>query len=145
MLHRRFSNVIITSFVWKTNKITPTYLNQETQEFKELIKELFVLQGTVVIADYLPWLRPMDLGGTEKRMQQLRVRLDAFCAEIIEEHEVKRLKGPIAEQDKSMMALLLNQMHEQDDVDPIDLDNLRSTIMVRLIRISNTHEPSLLL
>jgi cytochrome P450 family 1 subfamily A polypeptide 1 len=104
-----------------------------------------VLLGTFVIADYLPWLRPMDLGGTEKRMQQLRVRLDAFCTEIIEEHEVKRLKGPIAEQDKSMIDLLLNEMHEQDNVDPIDLDNLRSTIIVRLIRISNTHEPSLLL
>lgn len=114
-------------------------LNQETQEFKEIIKELFVLLGTFAIADYLPWLRPLDLGGLEKRMQQLRVRLDAICTEFIEEHEVKRRTGPVVKKDKSVIDVLLNEMHEQDNtesaaaVDPIDLDNLRSTIIVRKI------------
>lgn len=108
-----------------------------------------MLEGLFVIADYLPWLRPLDLQGTERKMQALRVRLDAFCAEIIEEHEVKWQKGPIAEQDKCLIDFLLHEMHEQDlneskMEDRIDLDNLRSTIIVRF-QISNTREPSLLL
>jgi hypothetical protein len=86
----------------------------EAHEFKEIIEELFILQGKFMIGDYIPWLRPLDLGGTEKRMKDLAKRIDAFLDGIIDEHELKRQKGPIAEEDKDMIDVLLNEMYQQD-------------------------------
>lgn len=113
----------------------------EAHEFKEIIEELFILQGTFLIADYLPWLRPLDLGGTEKRMKTLRVRLDAFLDKILDEHEEKRQQGPIAEDDKDMIDVLLNEMYEQDpkETHRIDVNNIKSTILVKsLIHFSSS-------
>jgi len=106
----------------------------EAHEFKEIIEELFILQGTFLIGDYLPWLRPLDLGGTEKRMKALRVRIDQFLDKILHEHEAKRAKGPIAEEDKDMIDVLLNERDAQDPADShhIDLNNIKSTILVNL-------------
>ena len=104
----------------------------EAHEFKEIIEELFILQGTFMIGDFVPWLRPLDLGGTEKRMKALRVRLDHFLDKIIHEHEAKRAKGVIAEEDKDMVDVLLNEMEGQapEEENRIDLNNVKSTILV---------------
>lgn len=102
------------------------------QQFKEIMKDHFTLQGIFMIGDYIPWLRPLDLGGKEKRMKALRKRLDAFLNEILDDHEVKRAKGPIAEEDQDMIDVLLNEMHQQDPNEPhkMDLNNIKSTILV---------------
>lgn len=104
----------------------------EAHEFKEIIEELFILQGTFMIGDYIPWLRPLDLGGTEKRMKALRVRIDGFLDKIINEHEAKRRKGPIKEEDKDMIDVLLNELYEQDpkETQKLDMNNIKSTILV---------------
>ncbi|XP_024400329.1 flavonoid 3'-monooxygenase isoform X2 [Physcomitrium patens] len=101
------------------------------QQFKEIMKDHFTLQGIFMIGDYIPWLRPLDLGGKEKRMKALRKRLDAFLNEILDDHEVKRAKGPIAEEDQDMIDVLLNEMHQQDPNEPhkMDLNNIKSTIL----------------
>ncbi|KAG0562564.1 hypothetical protein KC19_9G156400 [Ceratodon purpureus] len=84
-----------------------------------------------MIGDYIPWLRPLDLGGTEKRMKNLAKRIDAFLDGIIDEHELKRQKGPIAEEDKDMIDVLLNEMYQQDpkETHKIDMNNIKSTIL----------------
>lgn len=104
----------------------------EAHEFKEIIEELFILQGTFMIGDYIPWLRPLDLGGTEKRMKALRVRIDGFLDKIINDHETKRRKGPIKEEDKDMIDVLLNELYEQDpkETQKLDMNNIKSTILV---------------
>ncbi|KAG0624183.1 hypothetical protein M758_3G229800 [Ceratodon purpureus] len=103
----------------------------EAHEFMEIIEELFILQGTFMIGDYLPWLRPLDLGGTERRMKVLRARLDAFLDKILHEHEEKRDNGHIAEEDKDIIDVLLNEMYKQDtnEAKRIDMNNVKSTIL----------------
>lgn len=55
-----------------TGSVDSTAVDEaEAHEFKEIIEELFVLLGTFLISDYLPWLCPLDLGGAERRMKML--------------------------------------------------------------------------
>lgn len=104
----------------------------EAHQFKEMMEEHFLLLGVFMIGDYIPWLSPLDLGGTEKRMKALRKRLDAFLDDILEVHEVKRAKGPIPEEDQDVIDVLLNEMYQQDSNESkqLDTNNVKSTILV---------------
>ncbi|KAH9298628.1 hypothetical protein KI387_030310 [Taxus chinensis] len=63
-------------------------------EFKEMLQELFVLNGVFNIGDYLPWLGFLDLQGYVKRMKALSKRLNVFLEEVLEEHERRRRSVP---------------------------------------------------
>ena len=105
----------------------------KAHDFKDIIEELFILAGAFVEADFLPWLRLLDIGGKEKRLKALRVRLDAFLDDILDEHKEKRCRGAIEEKDKDMVDVLLNAMYEQNPADHtqrIDINEIKSTILV---------------
>lgn len=103
----------------------------KAHEFKEMIHELQQLKGLFMAGDFVPWLRPLDIGGIEKRMKVVQARVDIFLNEVLAEHEVKWRKGPIAESDKDMVDVLLRTMHEQDEKEPskLDEDCIKATVM----------------
>ncbi|KAJ9550978.1 hypothetical protein OSB04_015023 [Centaurea solstitialis] len=55
-------------------------------EFREMLDEFFVLNGTLNIGDWIPWMQFMDLQGYVKRMKTLRKRLDRFLEHVLEDH-----------------------------------------------------------
>eukprot|EP01018_Ginkgo_biloba_P004906 Gb_34498 [translate_table: standard] len=59
-------------------------------EFKEMVNELFVLNGVFNIGDYIPWLSWLDLQGYVKRMKECNRRFDIFLEEVLEEHNAQR-------------------------------------------------------
>ncbi|KAH6556805.1 hypothetical protein KP509_1Z153800 [Ceratopteris richardii] len=61
-------------------------LTPKAQEFKQMIKDFFWLVGVFNLGDHIPFLRPFDLQGYEKKMKQLHKKLDAFWEEKIQEH-----------------------------------------------------------
>ncbi|KAG0605960.1 hypothetical protein M758_9G101700 [Ceratodon purpureus] len=106
----------------------------KAKHFAYLVHELFELEGMLVIADYVPWLGFLDIGGAQKRMKALFPLLDEFLNQIIAEHEVKRQKGPIAEEDEDMVDVLLNATNgkaNQDKVgdEHLDMDNVKAALM----------------
>ncbi|KAG0562545.1 hypothetical protein KC19_9G155100 [Ceratodon purpureus] len=106
----------------------------KAKHFAYLVHELFELEGMLVIADYVPWLGFLDIGGAQKRMKALFPLLDKFLNQIIAEHEVKRQKGPIAEEDEDMVDVLLNATNgkaNQDKVgdEHLDMDNVKAALM----------------
>ncbi|KAG0587985.1 hypothetical protein KC19_2G206800 [Ceratodon purpureus] len=106
----------------------------KAKHFAYLVRELFELEGMLVIADYVPWLRFLDIGGAEKRMKALFPLFHEFLNQIIAEHEVKRQKGPIAEEDEDMVDVLLNAMNRKENQDKVgdeylDMDNVKAAIM----------------
>lgn len=111
--------------------------------FRNLINELQQLKGLFLPGDFVPWLRPLDIGGVEKRMKAVQDELDVFLNKVLAEHEVKWQKGPIAESDKDMVDVLLRAMHEQKANEPskLDEDCVKATVMVR----SNSHHLATLL
>ena len=62
----------------------------EAAEFLEITEGIFLLLGVLNVSDYLPFLRPFDLQGYERRMRDLEVRMDAFHSQILAEHRAKR-------------------------------------------------------
>lgn len=106
----------------------------EGREFKYIIEEMQHLKGLFMAGDYVPWLRPFDIGGIEKRMTALLRRWDTFLDKVLDEHEAKQRKGAIAESDKDMVDVLLQTMHAQDpkDSESLDVDNIKATVMSML-------------
>ncbi|XP_050234301.1 trimethyltridecatetraene synthase-like [Mercurialis annua] len=61
-------------------------------EFKEMIDELFLLNGVLDIGDSIPWLACLDLQGYIKRMKALSKRFDRFLEHVLDEHDERRKK-----------------------------------------------------
>ncbi|KAI3887038.1 hypothetical protein MKX03_025612 [Papaver bracteatum] len=59
-------------------------------EFKEMLEELFLLNGVMNIGDSIPWLGFLDLQGYVKRMKVLAKKFDRFLEHVLDEHLSKK-------------------------------------------------------
>ncbi|CAA6656387.1 unnamed protein product [Spirodela intermedia] len=57
-------------------------------QFIAILQEFSKLFGAFNVADFVPWLAPLDLHGLRKRMEAARAALDGFIDEIIDKHRV---------------------------------------------------------
>ncbi|XVE88619.1 hypothetical protein DITRI_Ditri19aG0084100 [Diplodiscus trichospermus] len=85
------------------------------KEFKEMLDELFLLNGVLNIGDSIPWLNFLDLQGYIKRMKALSKKLDKFLEHVLDEHNAKR-KGVKDYVAKDLVDVLL-QVAEDPDLD----------------------------
>ncbi|GLT56028.1 hypothetical protein SLA2020_291010 [Shorea laevis] len=61
------------------------------KEFKEMLDELFLLNGVLDIGDSIPWLSFLDLQGYIKRMKVLSKKFDRFLEHVLDEHNARRI------------------------------------------------------
>ncbi|KAJ7571438.1 hypothetical protein O6H91_01G163300 [Diphasiastrum complanatum] len=66
---------------------------EDAAEYKKMIYEAFSLVNSFNMADYLPFLRPLDLQGHERRMQKIMKRSDEIYEAILAEHRKRGRKG----------------------------------------------------
>ncbi|KAJ6932796.1 hypothetical protein NC651_008274 [Populus alba x Populus x berolinensis] len=76
------------------------------KEFKEMIDELFLLNGVLDIGDSIPWLAFLDLQGYIKRMKAVGQLFDGFLEHTLNEHQQRR-KGVKDYVPQDMMDILL--------------------------------------
>ncbi|KAJ0075352.1 hypothetical protein Patl1_35104 [Pistacia atlantica] len=57
------------------------------KEFKEMLEELFLLNGVLDIGDSIPWVGFLDLQGYRKRMKAVMKKLDRFYEHVLDEHD----------------------------------------------------------
>lgn len=76
------------------------------EEFKEMLDELFLLNGVLDIGDSIPWLSFLDLQGNIKRMKALSKKFNRFLEHVLDEHEARR-KGVDSYVAKDMVDVLL--------------------------------------
>ena len=76
------------------------------KEFKEMIDELFLLNGVLDIGDSIPWLAFLDLQGYIKRMKAVGQLFDGFLEHTLNEHQ-KRRRGVEDYVPQDMMDILL--------------------------------------
>ncbi|AET01783.1 trimethyltridecatetraene synthase [Medicago truncatula] len=76
------------------------------EEFKEMLDELFLLNGVFNIGDFIPWIQFLDLQGYVKRMKACGKRFNRFMEHVLEEHIERRkdVKDYVA---KDMVDVLL--------------------------------------
>ncbi|KAJ6700935.1 CYTOCHROME P450 98A9 [Salix koriyanagi] len=77
------------------------------EEFKEMIDELFLLNGVLDIGDSIPWVAFLDLQGYIKRMKVLSKKFDRFMEHVLDEHESRRTTEDKKWEPKDMVDVLL--------------------------------------
>ncbi|XVE50695.1 hypothetical protein DITRI_Ditri01bG0183900 [Diplodiscus trichospermus] len=85
------------------------------KEFKEMLDELFLLNGVLDIGDSIPWLSFLDLQGYIKRMKALSKKFDRFLEHVLDEHNTRR-KGVDNHVAKDMVDVLL-QLADDPNLD----------------------------
>lgn len=85
------------------------------KEFKEMLDELFLLNGVLDIGDSIPWLRFLDLQGYIKRMKVVSKKFDRFLEHVLDEHNARR-KGVKDYVAKDMVDVLL-QLADDPNLD----------------------------
>ncbi|CAL5195760.1 unnamed protein product [Lathyrus oleraceus] len=84
-------------------------------EFKNMLDELFLLNGILNIGDFIPWIHFLDFQGYVKRMKVLSKKFDGFMEHVLEEH-IERRKGVKDYVAKDMVDVLL-QLAEDPDLE----------------------------
>jgi cytochrome P450 len=77
------------------------------EEFKEMLDELFLLNGVLDIGDSIPWIAFLDLQGYIKRMKVLSKKFDKFMEHVLDEHESRRKTEDENWEPKDMVDVLL--------------------------------------
>eukprot|EP01018_Ginkgo_biloba_P038380 Gb_10638 [translate_table: standard] len=94
--------------------------------FKKLIYDVFQLTGAFNISDFIPWLRWLDLQGYEKRMIQVRKKLDDLFDEIVEQHILQNEICPKDESARDLVDVLLIASKSEESKIKFTKDNIKS-------------------
>ncbi|KAK2637992.1 hypothetical protein Ddye_025787 [Dipteronia dyeriana] len=86
------------------------------EEVKEMLDELFLLNGLLNIGDWIPWLGFMDLQGYVKRMKALKKKFDRFHDHVFAELKAK-MKGLMEDFVPKDMVDLLLQLAEDPNLE----------------------------
>ncbi|XP_006366470.1 cytochrome P450 82A3-like [Solanum tuberosum] len=75
------------------------------------IRRYFELAGAFVVADYLPYLRWLDIGGYEKAMKEVSKEMDSVVEEWLAEHKTKKIKSGEVEDFMDVMLSICENKH----------------------------------
>lgn len=84
--------------------------------FHEMIDEWMVLNGVINLGDWIPFLRPLDLQGYEKRMKIVAKKFEDFHDFVIADHKARKELAGKDFVPKDMVDVLLQLTEE--DADP---------------------------
>ncbi|XP_029118138.2 cytochrome P450 93G1-like [Elaeis guineensis] len=107
----------------------------ETEEARELVKQVAELVGAFNIADYIGFCKNLDLQGLEKRVREVHRRFDALMERIIRGKEEKRRKrkemGCGREDEvKDLLDILLDVAENDDAEMKLTRENIKGFILV---------------
>ncbi|GAV87883.1 LOW QUALITY PROTEIN: p450 domain-containing protein, partial [Cephalotus follicularis] len=119
-------NVILTLLV---GKVSGGLIETEAKFLK--------LTGMFVVADALPILRRIDIGGHEREMVQTAKELDHVAQVWLEKHKQRRVSGAVREED--FMDIMLSILDEADEFPNHDADTINiSTGLTLMLGASDT-------
>lgn len=101
------------------------------QEFKEMLDELFLLNGVLNIGDSIPWLDCLDLQGYVKRMKVLSKKFDGFLEHVLDEHNERRREEGEGFQAKDMVDVLLQLADDPELEVKLSRDGVKAFTQVR--------------
>jgi len=83
--------------------------SEEAKEFKYVMEEMLHLVGSIFPADCLPFLKPFDLGGFEKRTKTLYPRFQNILTKLLGDRRAKRKEKGASYVDNDLVDILLTQ------------------------------------
>ncbi|MCD7449608.1 hypothetical protein HAX54_000836 [Datura stramonium] len=103
------------------------------------IRRFFELMGAFVVADFLPYLRWLDIGGYEKAMKVVAKELDSIVEEWLEEHKRKRdSEGIKSGEEEDFMDVMLSICQNRDMLEFDDDTVIKATCMALLAAGTDT-------
>ncbi|KAM3341984.1 hypothetical protein P3S68_026950 [Capsicum galapagoense] len=127
-----FENLIMTIIVRMI--FGKEYDLDEGQRAGIAIRKLFKLLGTFVVADFIPSLRWLDIGGYEKEMKENAKETDCILENWLVEHKRKRSCGELKNEDeKDFMDIMLSFFEgaRDEDLPGFDADTIiKSTCLM---------------
>lgn len=100
-------NVILRIIFGKSVGYMTTNEGEEGEGWKQALRDFFDLSGRFVVADAVPFLRCLDIGGHEKAMKKTAKELDLVVEEWLKEHKEKKASG-VKNGEEDFMDLMLN-------------------------------------
>lgn len=112
-------------------------IGDDRYDLRGIVEEVMSLSGAFNIADYVPYLAPLDLQGYTRRMKKVNKDMDEMFERIITEHELAARWQQGHENHEDLIDMLLSLMNQpmnpQDEhVLVIDRTNIKA-ILVDLI------------
>nr|H2DH24.1 RecName: Full=Cytochrome P450 CYP82D47 [Panax ginseng]AEY75221.1 cytochrome P450 CYP82D47 [Panax ginseng] len=112
--------------------------DEEARRCRRVWREFFRLHGVFVVADSLPFLRWLDLGGYEKAMKKTAKEMDNIVSGWLEEHRMKRNSSDEDNTQQDFMDVMLSAVKNVDlcgfDADVV----IKSTCMVLIASGTDT-------
>lgn len=104
---------------------------EQSAEFLHITHQVFWLLGLLNIADYLPFLRWLDLQGYERMMKEVEKRMDAFHSTILHEHRLQHeLRGDRPRDGPEDFVDILLTLPGHDGADHLDDIEMKALIQV---------------
>jgi len=104
--------------------------NEWNDQSRKTLKDFFELSGTVVVADALPYLRWLDLGGYERAMKRTAKEFDVVVEGWLEEHKQRKVSGE-AKGHKDFMDVMLSIVTDNEENSNHDADTItKATCLV---------------
>ncbi|CAN6270159.1 unnamed protein product [Urochloa humidicola] len=98
-------------------------------EFRWMIDELFIVNGSLNVGDVIPWLNPLDLQGYVGRTKRLSRIFDRFLEHVLDEHVERRWREGEGFVPKDMTDLLLQLADDPSMEVPIQRDGVKGFIL----------------
>ncbi|KAH7849971.1 hypothetical protein Vadar_025764 [Vaccinium darrowii] len=92
--------------------------SKEAREFRLLIRGIFELSGASNPANFVPFLRWIDVGKVEKKMSRIQKKMDAFLQGLIDEKRSDQDKQA-SEQNGGKTKSMIDSMLGLQDSDPV--------------------------
>lgn len=87
---------------------------EEARRFRKIVKDTFRL-GTSQMADFLPVVRWLGIGGAEKALAELQRRREVFMQEVVEESKTRLKSGEAEGKTKTMIEMLLELQQNEPE------------------------------
>ncbi|XP_061352569.1 cytochrome P450 82A3-like [Gastrolobium bilobum] len=107
--------------------------NDKAERFLKNIWEFMRLMGTFTVADGVPSLRWLDIGGYEKAMKETAKEMDKTLSEWLEEHRQKRVLGEKIVGDRDFMDVMLSVLDDTQNIEGFDADTIFKASTLELI------------
>ncbi|OMO74969.1 Cytochrome P450 [Corchorus olitorius] len=115
------------------SEVESSYGEEENNRRRKAIRDFFELTGTFTVADALPFLRWLDLGGHEKAMKKAAKELDEIVGEMLQEHKQKRKNSDNVEGEYDFMDVMLSLLDDADDLPSYDADTINKATCLAII------------
>jgi hypothetical protein len=109
---------------------TKDEINEDNDQWRKSIRDFFELSGTLVVADALPYLRWLDLGGYERAMKRTAKEFDDVVEGWLEEHKQRKVSGEVKGH-QDFMDLMLSIVNDEEISKYYDVDTItKATCLV---------------